>query len=83
MKPIREMLGQSTKPKKALSKRIKVMLNQWAIEAHQLDSSKSIRHYYELFLNELRKRYVAVNAGDNQTSWKASKSHFKNEIIDV
>lgn len=77
------MLGQSTKPKKALSKRITVMLNQWAIEAHQLDSSKSTREYYDMFLNELRKKYVAVNAGDNQASWKASKFYFKNEIIDV
>jgi hypothetical protein len=42
---------------KGLSKQMKKLIISWALEAHKLDSSKTVRQYYNMFLNRLRQRF--------------------------
>ena len=51
----------SIKPERkaqGLSKKYKTMFIEWAIEAHKIDPSKSVRHYYSTFLERLREKYL-------------------------
>jgi hypothetical protein len=59
MKSIRDRLNPEQKPKKQLSKKAKQLLLNMAFEANQLDASKPISVYYEMFLDWLRNSYKA------------------------
>lgn len=55
---IGEILQAKPLTKKAwLSKATKKAFMTWALEANQIDSSRSISQYYIFFVNQLRKKY--------------------------
>lgn len=58
MKSIGHWVGEKTLTKKGgLTRRVKKMLMDWAMEAHNLDRSQPVGYYYNLFLAELRRKY--------------------------
>lgn len=57
MKKVNEILGEKPKKKAWLSKQMKQMFSNWALEAHKLDNSKSVSIYYEMFVTRLRDSY--------------------------
>lgn len=75
MKKATEYIGVKAKRKpRGLSKRYKAMLIEWAAEAHRLDPSNPMNHYYNLFLNRLRQKYLDKNL---------KSKFFEHGVIDV
>lgn len=74
MKRIHEIMGKSESKKKRLAVGIKKKLLIWAKEAHELDNSKTIGYYYDIFLKKLREKYV--------TSQQKEAFFQKNEVIE-
>lgn len=44
---------------------IKKHLIKWSLEAHKIDSSKSISYYYDLFNRKLISKYQEVKQGND------------------
>ena len=73
---INRITDEQRRNKKELSPKVKKMLMTYALEAYELDKSKSRAWYYENYVNHLRKRWREMDV-------KEREKFFENGIIEV
>jgi len=57
-------LNDPSKKEKPIKRPVDKILLQWAQEAHEIDNSKSIKEYFELFLARYNQDYVTKKDKD-------------------